>query len=248
MDVLVLMAFDDRSFRLGASSSAQYYIFRYCALWYLGGVYSDLTQQILVPIDTLVDASADRLVLVRDMSTMRMPLQAPSVAARRSAIQISFMAAQPRQLEYASAIRRAVENVTHRFYGSGPLDITGPVMFGQGCVRDGVVLSNGTDSGDRRGNPFHSFGKARHPHEAPRPQTRSPQRKALLMVLDMRSHLQKCVKGASSFSRGRGGYREGRGGIISDPQAILRRPKQPPTNNFDFCCSAPARRPKAPGV
>lgn len=107
-------------------------IFRYCALWSLGGVYSDLTQQFLVPIDTLVDAGADRLVLVRDRSAIRVrPLQSPSMAVARESIQVSFMAAQPRQQEYASAIRRAVANVTQRFYGSSPLDITGPVMFGQ---------------------------------------------------------------------------------------------------------------------
>ena len=42
-------------------------LLRYCLMYELGGIYGDLTQQYVVPLDQLVDIHHDRLVLVRDI-------------------------------------------------------------------------------------------------------------------------------------------------------------------------------------
>ena len=99
-------------------------LFRYCALWSEGGVYSDLSQRLRVPLQSLVDFERDHLVLVRDRAK---PLTHPGVTP----IQIAFMAATPRHWVLRIALDTAVEHVHARYYGRTPLDITGPFMLGR---------------------------------------------------------------------------------------------------------------------
>ena len=57
-------------------------LFRYCVLFECGGIYSDLKQRLMRPLDDLVDRTEDGLVLVRDRD--------------RTSVQISFMTARPK--------------------------------------------------------------------------------------------------------------------------------------------------------
>ena len=108
-------------------------LFRYCALFVLGGVYGDLTQTYLTPLSNLVDVNNDELVLTIDRTTTPWILRCP--------IQISFMATRKKHPIMKACIDTVVRNVQIRYYGSGPLDITGPSMFGEVVAAYGYPYS-----------------------------------------------------------------------------------------------------------
>ena len=98
-------------------------LFRYCILYQNGGIYGDLSQTYLVPLNELVDRNHDVLVLVRDNLISSFP------QITKHAIQISFMAAQPKLSIFRKAIEQIVENVKNNYYGSNPLAVTGPLLL-----------------------------------------------------------------------------------------------------------------------
>jgi mannosyltransferase OCH1-like enzyme len=97
---------------------------RYCLLYKLGGLYSDLSYLHLRPI--MVDADTD-LVVFRDA-----PIH-PSWAASNAIIY-----ARPHCEVLERAITRIVSHHQARFLGISPLEPTGPYMFGR-------VLAETTD-------------------------------------------------------------------------------------------------------
>ena len=98
-------------------------LFRYCILYINGGVYGDLSQTYLVPLNKLVDRKHDTLVIVRDRLLQCFP------NINKHAIQIAFIAAQPKLSIFKKAIDQIVENVKNKYYGTSPLAVTGPVLF-----------------------------------------------------------------------------------------------------------------------
>ena len=98
-------------------------LFRYCVLYQNGGVYGDLSQTYLVPLNKLVDRHHDNLVLVRDRFLSSFPFVA------KHGVQISFMAAIPKLKIFMNTINQIVENVKNNYYGTNPLTITGPLLF-----------------------------------------------------------------------------------------------------------------------
>lgn len=124
MDREVLQTYD--SLKPGAYKAD---LFRYCVLYVNGGIYGDLTQKYLVPIDSLVDRERDRLVIVRDLF---------DVLCWKNGIQISFMAAVPGLDIFRKAIDEIVYNVTHKNYGRSCLDVTGPSLFRRCLDRSNV--------------------------------------------------------------------------------------------------------------
>jgi mannosyltransferase OCH1-like enzyme len=97
-------------------------LLRYCLLYQYGGVYGDLTQTYLLPLDQLIAHETDTLVLCRDR---------PLRSGRRylEGIQISFMAARPRLEIFQRAIHCVIANVRSSFYGYTPQHPTGPTLF-----------------------------------------------------------------------------------------------------------------------
>lgn len=95
-------------------------LLRYCLMYEFGGVYSDLTQALLVPLDELIDFEKDELVTAADRVHPGCGIQG---------IQIAFMAAVPRLPVFRTAINMIVKNVSAKRYGCSPLSVTGPVMF-----------------------------------------------------------------------------------------------------------------------
>ncbi|KAL1515583.1 hypothetical protein AB1Y20_002203 [Prymnesium parvum] len=93
-------------------------LFRYCLLWLRGGVYGDLKQRYLVPLDAIVDRRKDELVTVRDEEHGGV-----------QGIQVSFIAAAPGLPVFWTAICRVVQNVERREYGASFLAVTGPALF-----------------------------------------------------------------------------------------------------------------------
>ena len=93
-------------------------LFRYCMLLRHGGVYGDLKQRYLAPLDAMVDRARDELVIVRDLEH-----------EGHAGVQVSFIAAVAGLAVFRTAIDRLVENVERRDYGESFLAVTGPRLF-----------------------------------------------------------------------------------------------------------------------
>lgn len=138
-------------------------LLRYCLLYKHGGIYSDLSQKFLVPLESLVDPH-DELVLTMDRTVRKSSIQP---------VQINFMAARPGSALMLAAIDKIVHNVETRSYNSSDLDVTGPVMFGKlfakmKCsARIDLYQSDGSTIVDARtGAPAISMYRPRPPSSA----------------------------------------------------------------------------------
>ncbi len=114
-DTKVLRAYDSLN-----PGSYKADMFRYCILYIKGGIYGDLSQQYLVPLNKLVDRNRDKLVLVADSF---------DIFCFKSGIQISFMAAVPKLSVFKDAINTITYNVKRKYYGCSILSPTGPNLF-----------------------------------------------------------------------------------------------------------------------
>jgi mannosyltransferase OCH1-like enzyme len=92
-------------------------IFRYCALYLLGGVYTDPYIPYGKSFDELWDLTEDRIFLVQDTSS--------------NAIQISTMVSPKKSKFMQLCIEKAVFNILNNNYGESPFSITGPHMAWQ---------------------------------------------------------------------------------------------------------------------
>lgn len=90
-------------------------LFRYCAMYIHGGVYGDIKQRYLKPLDEIFDMQADMILWTRDIL--------------RGNIQISFMASPPKHPIFRKAIDFVVETVFTRAYRRSCLDVTGPGLM-----------------------------------------------------------------------------------------------------------------------
>lgn len=95
-------------------------LFRYCILYKKGGIWSDLTDKFLIPIDNIINFEKDELVLVEDRIIK---------PYKYSGIQISFMATKPNNIIFKKIIDKVVDNCKKNNYGRNPLDVTGPYAF-----------------------------------------------------------------------------------------------------------------------
>ena len=93
-------------------------LWRYCVLWQNGGVYSDLSQTILLPFD--INGNGADMILTKDRS---FPGKFP--------IQISFLATKPKNNFLFFLINRIVRDIHKKRKGTNALDITGPRAFGR---------------------------------------------------------------------------------------------------------------------
>lgn len=90
-------------------------LWRYMALWDHGGVYVDMDLRLNTTLEEWIDFSDPRLVVVSD----RPP----------NAIWQAMMAAPPRHPGLLAIMQSIAWHVRERFYGDGPLDLTGPTAF-----------------------------------------------------------------------------------------------------------------------
>jgi mannosyltransferase OCH1-like enzyme len=96
-------------------------LFRYCVLYWEGGIWGDVWQDYRVPFEDVIDFSRDRLFLVRDRLSAGTPVYD---------VQISFIAALPRLPIFMDAIDAVCNNVKTKHYGCSSLSVTGPNLFG----------------------------------------------------------------------------------------------------------------------
>ena len=97
-------------------------LFRYCILYLYGGIYSDLTQNFLVPINNLIDFDKDTLILVNNDNSF-------TDYYYYMGIQISFIMTIPKQKIFKLCIDKIINNCKNKFYGKTNLEITGPYCF-----------------------------------------------------------------------------------------------------------------------
>ena len=102
-------------------------LFRYCILYKRGGIYSDLSQKIMIPIENIIDLENDNLYLVEDRPQAN--FRGPNKGKVVEGIQISFMGTRPKNKIYLDAINEIVINTKNNFYGGNPLSPTGPHLF-----------------------------------------------------------------------------------------------------------------------
>ena len=92
-------------------------LFRFCALWSLGGIYFDSDLIPAVGIEQLYNP-CENVTAGADMY---------------DGIQIKIISARPRDTGIECALNTILMHVTDRYYGSNPLEVSGPLMFTK-CV------------------------------------------------------------------------------------------------------------------
>tara|TARA_B100000683_G_C12507292_1_gene559529 strand:- start:2381 stop:3064 length:684 start_codon:yes stop_codon:yes gene_type:complete len=100
-------------------------VFRYCALYALGGVYVDSDLILVKPIDHTV----------RLCQSFSFGIDRPHPADGTSQAQMKILASVPRHPVLACALERIVRNVRRRIKPSSPLNLTGPALLAS-CLRD----------------------------------------------------------------------------------------------------------------
>lgn len=95
-------------------------LFRYCVLYLYGGIYSDLSQKMLIQFDDIIDFERDTLILCKDRYISEV---------KNNCIQISFMCAIPKCIIFKKAIDNIVLNCKKYYYGPTPFSPTGPCLF-----------------------------------------------------------------------------------------------------------------------
>ena len=95
-------------------------LFRYCVLYLYGGIYSDLTQQFLIPLNDIIDFHKDTLILTEDLIATHYTY---------TGIQISFICCIPKLKIFKQCIDNIIINCDNLYYGKTSLDITGPYLF-----------------------------------------------------------------------------------------------------------------------
>ena len=96
-------------------------LFRYCILYLYGGIYSDLTQDILVSLNKLIYDNNNNLLLCDDHDWGK--------TRGGKGIQISFIITQPKNEILKLMINKIIINCKNNYYGISPLSVTGPHMF-----------------------------------------------------------------------------------------------------------------------
>ena len=94
-------------------------LFRYCILYLNGGIYGDLTQEVLYNYD--INSKNVDMILVKD----------GYVCNNNNNIQVSFIATIPRNNLLKYIINNICNNILKKDIGKCPLDITGPTSFGR---------------------------------------------------------------------------------------------------------------------
>lgn len=93
---------------------------RYCMLYAFGGVYSDVKATLLRPLDEIIRPD-DELIVVRDV---------PSKCLLNG-----FIACKPKHPLIGIVIDMVLKRIEARDYGTSPLDVTGPHVFGKAFCR-----------------------------------------------------------------------------------------------------------------
>ena len=95
-------------------------LWRYCVLYKKGGVYADIGLECLKPLESYINFNNDYFVFPMDYK----------LVYYNHGIYQAFLASVPQNILLKLTIDKCVDNILNEDYGSGSLDVTGPVMLG----------------------------------------------------------------------------------------------------------------------
>ena len=114
----VLMAFD--KLKPGAYKAD---LWRYCILYINGGIYMDIKFRCTNGFKFI--SLTEKEHFPTDVVISEYPNEP------NKAVYNGFMVSLPKNEKLLKSINQIVENVKNSYYGNSPLDITGPILFGQ---------------------------------------------------------------------------------------------------------------------
>lgn len=117
-------------------------IWRAAMLWAHGGLYMDHKILLTQPLTNFVDLERDTIFLPQDAGRVHSISRVlRDCCPQENAVQTALLWSRPRHPVLEEILKLQVEHVNSRFYGSNPLDTTGPVCFAQGLVNTKVAPS-----------------------------------------------------------------------------------------------------------
>jgi mannosyltransferase OCH1-like enzyme len=95
-------------------------LFRYCALYKRGGIYTDNGVKYIKPFDEIYPENKNSLYIFQDL---------PQRHTQNSGLQIACMCVNCKNHPFLKIlINKCLENIKNNLYGNSPLSITGPTM------------------------------------------------------------------------------------------------------------------------
>jgi hypothetical protein len=124
-------------------------LFKYLVVYREGGWYSDWKQVCLV--DNLLDKLSTPYNNT-DGHLTNVTFFAAQQISRKDCYQNAFYGATPQHPVLSNVIRRTLQNVQSKFYGSNPYETTGVCVFGQAVIEEGygVDMANTSRIGRHR--------------------------------------------------------------------------------------------------
>ena len=98
-------------------------LWRYCVLFINGGIYMDIKFKCVNGFKLI--RLTEREHFPTDVTISEYPNE------ENKAVYNGFMVAKAGNPKLLQAINKIVENVKNNYYGNSPLDVTGPILFGQ---------------------------------------------------------------------------------------------------------------------
>jgi mannosyltransferase OCH1-like enzyme len=111
--------------------------FRYCVVYKEGGWYSDWKQEILIPLDNILneeEKSRIKFIFAYDNGS--------EYTRYYRCLATSFFGSVPNNPVLKSAIDKIIDNVKKKNYGMTPLDPTGPYVFGEALLENKDKFDN----------------------------------------------------------------------------------------------------------
>ena len=117
--IFIQIHFDNHVLNAYDQLNSVYYkieLFKYCLLYIKGGIYGDLEQQYLAPLNKIIDLTKDLCLTAKSEKDSNI-------------IGLSFIAAKPKLQLFLDIINTCVTNIKNKDYGNEPNDITGLNVF-----------------------------------------------------------------------------------------------------------------------
>lgn len=133
-------------------------MFRYCALYTTGGVYTDDDLEVLLPFEALTRSRPGKLLLIEDGHDINLWSFAPRIVRHR--IWNAFIAARkPRSEVLQCALAVSTSNVLMRKGWLEPLELTGPEVLYDCLRKESDAAAIGWYPGHRTSHMFGWNGK-----------------------------------------------------------------------------------------
>ena len=107
--------------------------FRYCVLYNEGGWYSDWQQKLLVPLDQINNKNYEWVSCLDTTGEEN---------KNKKCMQNAFIGSQKGNIVLKKAIEKCITNISNKYYGNSPWDITGPCILGNAFRENKDLMKN----------------------------------------------------------------------------------------------------------